>query len=249
MIRLSSVTKAFGEKVVLDEVSLEIATGEIVFCIGKSGAGKSVLLKHIVGLLPPESGMIWVDEQEITQANEAELFEVRRRCGMVFQFPALLDQLDVFENVAFGLRAHGVHAAGSPGESAAVKRALAAVHLGDHVAKLYPSELSVGQAKRASIARAIALEPRHLLFDEPTTGLDPVAMGAVNRLIRDLSRRLGVSAVVVSHDMQCAIDIADRIILLDGGKIVAEGSPEKLLQSEHPVARAFLEEARERTRT
>lgn len=246
MIRISSVTKRFGARTVLDEVSLEIASGEIVFCIGKSGAGKSVLLKHIVGLMPPDSGMIWVDDDVVTQATEAELYQVRRRCGMVFQFPALLDQLDVYGNLAFGMRAHGIFPADGPEEKGAVRKALEAVGLDDRVAGVFPTELSAGQAKRAAIARAIALEPRHLLFDEPTTGLDPVAMAAVNRLIRDLSRRLGVSAVVVSHDMQCAIEIADRIVLLDEGKIVVEGTPEKLLRSEHPVAHAFMEEARER---
>lgn len=245
MIAFEHVTKRFGAKTVLDDVSFEVKDGEIVFIIGKSGMGKSVTLKHIVGLLEPDAGVVRVDEFRVTSLSERELAEVRKRCGMVFQFPALLDSLTVYENMAFGLRAHGL-ATSPEDERRRVREALALVHVRDACLAHLPTEISFGIQKRIAIARAVALEPRHLLFDEPTTGLDPVATNAINFLIRDLAKRLNVTAIVVSHDMHCAVAIADRILMLDQGKLVAQGSPRALVESSHPVAREFMREARER---
>lgn len=245
MIEFRDVRKAFGAKRVLDGVSFSIAPGEIVFFIGRSGTGKSVLLKHIVGLLDPDGGSVSVDGDEVSTLSEEDRLRVRRRCGMVFQFPALLDSLTVEDNLTFGLRALKLCASRDE-ESKRVREALGLVKLGSEWLPRYPAELSFGVQKRVSIARAVALKPKHLLFDEPTTGLDPVATNAVNRLIADLSREIDVTAVVVSHDMHCALAVADRILLLDGGKVAVDGSPTALLKSEHPVARAFLQEARAR---
>lgn len=245
MISFRGVSKRFGDNVVLDKIDLELQKGEIVFLLGKSGMGKSVLLKNIVGLLRPDEGEIWIDGQEVSRLSEAEYYPVRKKCGMVFQFPALLDSLTVHENVAFGIRAHRL-CEDENEISRLVTEKLALVNLGPELLPRFPTELSFGMQKRVSIARTLAVNPEYLLFDEPTTGLDPVATAAINDLIQKLSRKLKVTSIVVSHDMHCALGIADRICLLNKGKIVEDASPEAMKKSKSLLAQDFLKEAIER---
>ncbi len=241
MITFRDVHKQFGEREVLKGITFEVPEGQILFILGTSGTGKSVLLKNIVGLMQPTSGQILVDGTDVTRLSEEELFPVRRKCGMVFQHPALFDSLTIFENVAFGLRKH------YPEYSAAqlaerVRECLSLVYLSG-VEDKKPQAISYGMQKRVSLARTVAVNPRILLFDEPTTGLDPVTTRAINDLILELSRKLKTTSLVVSHDMQCALDIADQIIVLDMGEIVARGTPEELRKNPHPLVRDFLKEA------
>jgi phospholipid/cholesterol/gamma-HCH transport system ATP-binding protein len=212
MIKFDKIIKRFGQRTILKGISFEIEEGEILFILGTSGTGKSVLLKNIVGLLRPDEGQIWIDGQEVSKLSEEEYLPVRKKCGMVFQHPALFDSLSVFENVAFGLRKH--YRLPEDEIRTRVQKGLALVHLHGVESKM-PGEISYGMQKRVSLARTVALEPRILLFDEPTTGLDPVTTNAVNQLIFELSRTLKTTSIVVSHDMHCALEIADRIIVLD----------------------------------
>ncbi len=237
MIKFDNIVKKFGERTILKGISFEVKEGEILFILGTSGTGKSVLLKNIVGLLRPDSGAIWVDQQEVSRISEEDYFAVRKKCGMVFQHPALFDSLTVFENVAFGLRKH--YRISETEIENRVSTALQLVNLSGIEAKL-PAEISYGMQKRVSLARTVAIEPKILLFDEPTTGLDPVTTQAINKLIFELSRKLKTTSIVVSHDMQCALDIADRIIVLDQGQIVDQGTPAELKKSQQPLVRDFL---------
>jgi phospholipid/cholesterol/gamma-HCH transport system ATP-binding protein len=241
MISFRDVYKSFGERTILKGISFEVPEGEILFILGTSGTGKSVLLKNIVGLLQPSAGQIFVDNQDVSRLSEDELFPVRKKCGMVFQHPALFDSLTVFENVAFGLRKHYPELDESEVRKR-VKECLNLVHLANVDEKL-PQEISYGMQKRVSLARTVAVQPKILLFDEPTTGLDPVTTRAINHLILELSRTLKTTSIVVSHDMQCALEIADRIIVLDKGEIVALGSPAELKKNPHPLVVDFLKEA------
>lgn len=241
MISFQKLRKSFGEREVLKGISFDVPEGDIFFILGTSGTGKSVLLKNLVGLLKPTSGEIFIDGEEISHLEENELMPIRRKCGMVFQQPALFDSLSVFENVAFGLRKHHPEL-NEIQVSERVKECLNLVHLHDIEPKM-PQAISYGMQKRVSLARTIAVNPRILLFDEPTTGLDPVTTNAINALIQELSRKLKTTSIVVSHDMQCALDIADRILVLDQGEIVDQGSPEDLKKSSHPLVQDFLKEA------
>lgn len=242
MISFEAVRKSFGDREVLKGITFAVPPGQILFILGTSGTGKSVLLKNIVGLLHPTSGRIWVDGEDVSQMQEEQLFPIRRKCGMVFQHPALFDSLTVFENVAFGLRKHYPDY-DEDQIAARVRECLALVHLRANVESKKPQEISYGMQKRVSLARTVAVSPKILLFDEPTTGLDPVTTKAINHLIFELSRKLQTTSLVVSHDMQCALDIADHIIVLDKGEIVDQGSPDQLKQSHHPLVRDFLREA------
>jgi phospholipid/cholesterol/gamma-HCH transport system ATP-binding protein len=239
VIEFKNVKKSFGDNTVLKGISFKVEEGGIVFILGTSGTGKSVLLKNIVGLLRPDDGEIWIDGQEVSRLPETDYYPIRKKCGMVFQHPALFDSLTIFENVAFGVRRH----LKPPEEEVRVrvKKSLALVNLADIEHKM-PSEISYGMQKRVSLARTVAIEPKILLFDEPTTGLDPVTTNTVNQLIKNLSRTLKTTSIVVSHDMQCALDIADRVIVLDKGQIVEDASPEKLKKSQVPLVRDFLAE-------
>lgn len=241
MIEFKSVVKSFGERTILKGVSFAVNQGEILFILGTSGTGKSVLLKNIVGLLRPTSGEIWIDGNEVSQLTEEQYFPVRKMCGMVFQHPALFDSLTIFENVAFGLRRHYPEMSAEEIQ-AKVTRSLSLVGI-TGVEQKKPAQLSYGMQKRVSLARTVAIDPQILLFDEPTTGLDPITTNAVNQLIKNLSRELKTTSLVVSHDMHCALDIADRIIVLDQGNIVEQGTPEELKKSEHPLVKDFLMEA------
>ncbi|MFM6930453.1 MAG: ABC transporter ATP-binding protein [Bdellovibrio sp.] len=239
MIEFKSLIKRFGTRTVLNGLSAKIGEGEIVFILGTSGTGKSVLLKNLVGLMSPDEGEIWIDGEEVSRLSEEQYLPIRKKCGMVFQHPALFDSLTIYENVAFGLRRH--FKLSEEEIRTKVQRALHLVNLRD-VEHKRPAQISYGMQKRVSLARTIALEPRILLFDEPTTGLDPVTTTAVNQLILDLSRELKTTSLVVSHDMNCALSIADRIIVLDKGQIVAMGTPAELKKSEVPLVRDFLAE-------
>lgn len=242
IIVFKNVVKRFGPRTILKGISLSIKEGEILFILGTSGTGKSVLLKNIVGLMQPDEGEIWVDHQEVSRLSEIEYLSVRKKCGMVFQHPALFDSLNVFDNVAFGLRKHFQMTEQEVQKK--VINALAMVNIWGVEGK-FPSQISYGMQKRVSLARTVAIGPKILLFDEPTTGLDPVTTQAVNLLIKDLSKKLKTTSIVVSHDMQCALAIADRIIVLDKGEIVDQGTPEQLLKSQVPLVMDFLEEVKQ----
>ena len=244
-ICFNKVSKAFGSKEILKDFSFEVKKGEILFILGKSGMGKSVTLKHIVGVLKPDSGSIIVDGSNVSQMKEAELPQIRRKCGMVFQHPALIDSLNIFENIAFGLKTPQFKAARkSPLTENEIKnialKNLKLVHLKEDILYKYPPEISYGMQKRVSLARTLAPGPSYLLFDEPTTGLDPITTEAINKLIYELSRELKVTSIVVSHDMGCALKIADRILVLDQAKILALGSVDEIKHSKQNLIQEFL---------
>ncbi len=239
MIEYKNLVKKFGDRIILKGLSLKIAKGEILFILGTSGTGKSVLLKNTVGLLRPDAGEIWIDGEETSHFSEEKYLKIRKKCGMVFQHPALFDSLTIFENVAFGLRRHFQYS--EEVISQKVLQALQLVQLAGIESK-FPAQISYGMQKRVSLARTVAIEPQILLFDEPTTGLDPVTTNAVNNLIQELSRKLQTTSVVVSHDMNCALAIADRIVVLDQGEIMAVGTPAELKKSTHPLVKDFLAE-------
>jgi len=201
-----------------------------------------VTLKCIVGLLQPDIGEVSVDGERVSGADEENLLKIRRKCGMVFQNPALLDSLTVRDNLSFGIRAHQLCESEEAIE-ARVREKMKLVNLDANILGRYPSELSFGMQKRVSIARTLAVEPDYLLFDEPTTGQDPVTTNAINQLILKLSLQLQVTSLIVSHDMECALEIADRIMLLDDGEVVEEGSPQVFVNSPQPLAREFMSEA------
>lgn len=237
VIEFKNFSKSFGARVVLSNLNLKINQGEIVFILGTSGTGKSVLLKNIVGLMKPTSGEIWVKQKNVTELSEEEFFLVRQKCGMVFQQPALFDSINIYENIAYGLKRNFV--LNQDEIKAKVDRALRDVNLGQIQHKM-PQEISYGMQKRVSLARTIAVEPEILLFDEPTTGLDPISTTAINELIRELSRKMKTTSVVVSHDIKCALGIADRILFLDKGQVVEDSAPDKIRKSNHPLVREFL---------
>ncbi len=239
VIEFKRLVKRFGTRTVLNGLDLSIREGEIIFILGTSGTGKSVLLKNIVGLMKPDAGEIWIDGQEVSRFSEDQYLPIRKKCGMVFQHPALFDSLSIFENVAFGLRRHFQLSEFEIKNR--VTEALRLVHI-QGIDEKMPAQLSYGMQKRVSLARTIALKPRILLFDEPTTGLDPITTAAVNNLILDLSRQLKTTSIVVSHDMNCALSIADRIVVLDKGSIIAVGTPTQLKNSDHPLVKEFLSE-------
>ena len=242
IVEFRDVTKSFGSRMVLNNAHFKIKKGEIVFILGTSGTGKSVLLKTLVGLMKADSGEVYVEGRNISPFSEDELLQVRRDCGMVFQQPALFDSITIFENVAFGLRRNANIKEEEIGER--VRKALALVHL-NGIEDRYPGQISYGMQKRASLARTLVLQPKILLFDEPTTGLDPITTGAINRLVKELSDKLKTTSIVVSHDMRCALEIADRILILEKGQIGVQGTPSELQKSQHPLVNEFLMELRE----
>ncbi len=237
MIRFRNVTKSFGAKRVLEGFTLDIPDGQTTVLLGYSGTGKSVALKHIVGLLEPDSGEVEVDGKVVADLSRDELVAMRASIGYVFQFAALFDSMSVFDNVALGLRQQGR----SPDEvGRRVETSLDRVGLKDAVAR-FPSELSGGMRKRVGIARAIALEPRYILYDEPTTGLDPVTSAVIDQLMVQTKRDLGVTGVVVTHDMRSAFAVADRIAMLYEGRVHAVGTVDEIRHTEDPLVRQFIE--------
>lgn len=237
MIELKNVSMSFQDRRILDDVSLQVQRGEILVVIGPSGSGKSTLLRLMIGLLKPDFGQIWVDGREISHLDEDELNRIRRNMGMVFQYSALFDSMTVGENVAFGIRQHTKML--EEEILRVIRRTLRMVGLMGRESAM-PSELSGGMKKRVSLARAIALNPKIVLYDEPTSGLDPVMSATINRLIMSTRRILGVTAVVVTHDMESAFTIADRIAMLYDEKIIAIGTPDELRQSANPVVQQFI---------
>ena len=237
MIKVEGLTKSFGRQAVLRQLTLEVATGSITIVIGRSGGGKSVFLKHLIGLIRPDAGRITVDGVEITRLHGRALDEVRRTYGVVFQGGALFDSMTCYENVAFPLR----EKSRVPREELVkrVEAALAQVGL-EGVGAKYPAEISGGMRKRVAIARALVTEPEIIFFDEPTTGLDPVLVNTIHHLILDLHRRFRFTAVVVSHEIPEIFEIADSVAMLHVGRIVEVGPPAVMQASTNPVVRRFI---------
>ena len=237
MIEIKDLYKSFGGQMVLDGVSLKMFPGTTTVILGGSGSGKTVLMKHIIGLLKPDSGEVWVDGVEITKLKGRDLQEQRQKMGMVFQNAALFDSMSVGDNCAFPLREHTNL---SENEIAArIKEKLAVVSLVDVETK-YPAELSGGMRKRVGLARAIIRDPKIVLYDEPTTGLDPLTTENVDDMIITAREKLGVTSLVISHDIGSAFHIADQLAMLYKGKIVEEGPPSKVRQSQEPHTKQFL---------
>jgi phospholipid/cholesterol/gamma-HCH transport system ATP-binding protein len=241
-IRVQALSKSFGEQKVLNRVDLEVARGETVTVLGRSGTGKSVLLKLIIGLQKPDSGKIEINGEEITGLALDKLNEVRKVVGFLFQQAALYDSLTVAENVAFPLQRHTRMKVGERHDRA--RQLLARVGLEEAFEKL-PGDLSGGMKKRVGLARALALDPKIMLLDEPTAGLDPITASEINQLIRDLQEERQISSIVVTHDMRSVKTVADRIAMLDEGSIIIDGTFEDLQQSDHPVISKFMQESQE----
>ncbi|MBI3447987.1 MAG: ABC transporter ATP-binding protein [Acidobacteria bacterium] len=240
-IRFEDVRKSFGPKVVLDGVTLDVPRGETMVVLGGSGTGKSVLLRHVIGLHRPDGGRVFVDGDDVTDYPEERFMAVRRKVSMLFQAGALFDSMNVYENIAFGLREHTRMTEEEIGARVAGKLELVEL---PGVEALTPADLSGGMRKRVALARAIALEPAGLLYDEPTTGLDPITAGAINHLIRNLQRALGVTAIVVTHDIDSAFTVGDRMAFLHEGKLLFTGTVAEARASAEPRLRAFLDGAR-----
>jgi len=237
MITVRSLAKKIGEQEILRGVDLEVATGETLAIIGRSGGGKSVLLKHLVGLMEPDAGEIWIEGKNITGMNERQLGAIRRKVGILFQGGALFDSMTVEENIAFPLREAGER---NPDVlRAKVDEMLEVMEMEGEQAKM-PVSLSGGMKKRVGLARSIIRRPSCVLYDEPTSGLDPVVADSINRLIRRLQQRFGMTSIVVTHDMKSAFDVADRIAYLHEGRIYFHGTSAELQESSDPLIQDFL---------
>jgi phospholipid/cholesterol/gamma-HCH transport system ATP-binding protein len=238
MIRLVDVYKSFGAKDVLAGFSLDVAEGETMVIIGYSGTGKSVAIKHIVGLLEPDAGEVWVDGMRVDKLPRRELYDLRARIGYVFQFAALFDSLTIGDNVAMGLKKRSTMTEREIADR--TREALELVDLPD-VEHRFPAELSGGMRKRVGIARAIALRPKYILYDEPTTGLDPVTSAVINELMIRMRVKLGVTSIVITHDMKSAFDVGSRIAMLYNGSVRQVGTVEEIRRTTDPVVRQFIE--------
>jgi phospholipid/cholesterol/gamma-HCH transport system ATP-binding protein len=240
MIELRGVRKRFGEQIVLGGVNFDVKEGETVALLGPSGSGKSVLLKHINGLLRPDAGSVKVDGMEVSALKRSDLAELRTRIGYVFQNGALFDSMDVFENIRLGLSDDSKYRDLEYAQSRVVE-CLRLVNLTPETQEKFPAQLSGGMRKRVGIARAIAGAPKYLLYDEPTSGLDPVNADVIDDLVMHLEEELGVTSVMVTHDVRGAFRVADRLALLYDATIVLEGTPEEFRESTDPRVKAFLE--------
>ncbi|MBN1353609.1 MAG: ABC transporter ATP-binding protein [Candidatus Omnitrophica bacterium] len=236
MIEIINLCKSFGKHRVLDNLNLMIERGETTVIIGRSGCGKSVLLKHIIGLLKPDSGQIFIDGKDITRLSTKELNDIRLKFGMLFQGAALFDSLSVWENVGFNLLERG---AKRKDIMTRVSECLDLVGL-KGVEEAKPAELSGGMRKRVGLARAVCMRPEIILYDEPTTGVDPVMGDAVNKLIESLHDKLRVTSITVTHDMKSAYRIADKIAMLYDGKIIAVGTPDEIKNTNNPIVKQFI---------
>ncbi len=242
MIQVINLNKTFRDKKVLKDLNLNIQTGLTEVVIGRSGCGKSVLLKHIIGILKPDSGQVIIDNQDVTKLPPVELNKLRLNFGMLFQGAALFDSLTVYENVGFNLIEH----TGLDSQTVAkrVKEALALVGL-EGIENLHPAELSGGMKKRVGLARAICIRPKIILYDEPTTGVDPIMADAINDLIIDLQNKLEITSVVVTHDMVSAYKVGTKISMLYDGKIIESGTPDEIKNTTNPIVKQFITGAAE----
>jgi phospholipid/cholesterol/gamma-HCH transport system ATP-binding protein len=238
MIRLVDVHKSFGSKVVLQGFTLDVDEGETMVIIGYSGSGKSVAIKHIVGLLDPDSGTVFVDNKEVPTLSRPELYDLRSKVGYVFQFAALFDSMSIGDNVAMGLRKE--HVMSEPEIKSRVSESLALVDLPGVESKM-PAELSGGMRKRVGIARAIARRPKYILYDEPTTGLDPVTSAVIDQLMVRTREKLGVTSIVITHDMRSAYTVGSRIAMLYEGKVRQVGTVEEIRHTTDPIVCQFIE--------
>lgn len=237
MISFRNLFKSFGPKSVLRGVSFDVQDGEVFFIIGGSGVGKSVLIKHLIGLLTPDSGEIFLDGEEVSRFDEKQMYSVRMKCAMVFQHSTLFDSMNCIENVMLPLKKHrGMNEKSARAEA---EKLLVQVHMSEFAEK-FPAELGDGMRKRVAIARALTLNPKYVLFDEPTTSLDPVSARRVDKLIRELSDTLGVTSIVVSHDLSSIFSIADRIVMLYKGEVKLIGTPEDFRGAEDPIIQQFI---------
>lgn len=237
-IELVDIHKAFGEKEVLRGFSVHIEEGWTTAIIGGSGSGKSVTLKHIVGLLRPDRGEVWIDDENISRLDQASIYRIRRKVGFVFQFAALFDSMTIAENVGMGLRRMEDWSEERIQER--VKECLEWVNLPGFEER-YPAELSGGQRKRVGFARAIATQPKYILYDEPTTGLDPVTKAVIDELIIRMADELGVTGVVITHDMESAYRISDQIAMLHEGRSRFQGTPEEIQATDDAIVKGFVE--------
>lgn len=238
MIRLVDIHKSFGPKKVLEGFSLDVEEGETMVIIGYSGSGKSVAIKHIVGLLEPDIGTVWVDGLEVPKLTRPELYDLRSKVGYVFQFAALFDSMTIGDNVAMGLRKE--HKLSETEIATRVTESLALVDLPDVETKM-PAELSGGMRKRVGIARAIARRPKYILYDEPTTGLDPVTSAVIDQLMVRMREKLGVTSIVITHDMRSAFTVGSRIAMLYEGKVQQVGTVEEIQHTRDPIVCQFIE--------
>jgi phospholipid/cholesterol/gamma-HCH transport system ATP-binding protein len=238
MIRLIDIHKSFGSKTVLEGFTLDVDEGETMVIIGYSGSGKSVAIKHIVGLLEPDSGTVWVDGKEVPRLSRPELYDLRSKVGYVFQFAALFDSMSIGDNVAMGLRKE--HKLSEGEIQKRVSESLALVDLPGVESKM-PAELSGGMRKRVGIARAIARRPKYILYDEPTTGLDPVTSAVIDQLMVRTREKLGVTSIVITHDMRSAYTVGSRIAMLYEGKVRQVGTVEEIRHTKDPIVCQFIE--------
>ena len=238
MIAIRDLYKSFNGNHVLRGVTLDIPRGLTQIIIGRSGSGKSILLKHIIGLIKPDAGDILVDDENITHMSSAELFQVRRKFGMLFQGAALFDSMTVEENVALGLRFHRMLPERQIRERVADRLGMVGLR---NTENLKPAELSGGMRKRVGLARALMMDPEFVLYDEPTTGLDPITADTINNLMIELAQKLGVTSIVVTHDMVSASKVGDCIAMLHEGKIIFNGTPEEMRTTDQPFIRPFIE--------
>ncbi len=237
-IELIDIYKSFGPKEVLKGFTLTVPEGDTVSLVGFSGSGKSVALKHVVRLLSPDSGVVRVDDQDVAGLSRHELYELRRQVGFVFQFAALFDSMTIRENLSMGLIKQGTHTEAEIEQR--INESLNMVELEGFEDRM-PAELSGGQRKRAGLARAIAFRPKYLLYDEPTSGLDPVTTTVIDRLILKMKKELGVTSLVITHDMKSADRVSDRVAMLFEGRIIEEGTPDEIAKSENPIVRGFVD--------
>lgn len=240
LIHFRHVKKAFGSKVIYDDLNFAIHRGETVTILGPSGSGKSVMLKMLIGLLDTDEGEILFDGKDVTRLSERELYDVRRRVAYLFQGAALFDSLSVGENVAYGLREQNWNTMSDAEIRARVAESLGSVGL-PGIEHMRPSDLSGGMKKRVGLARTLALQPEVLLYDEPTTGLDPINTARINNLIRRIKRDLGLTSVVVTHDMGTAFSVSDRIVMIGRGRLVMQGTPDDFRKATDPYVRDFID--------
>lgn len=243
MITIENLSKSFGAQHVLNKLDLEIPDGKITVIIGRSGEGKSVLLKHMMGLIRPDAGRVVIGGIDIFTLDEFALNDLRKKFGMLFQNAALFDSMTVYENISFPLHEHArVKEKKNKGTSKnRVHELIGLVGLSENALQKYPAELSGGMRKRVGLARALALNPEILLYDEPTTGLDPIMTDVIDNLILETQRKLGITTVVISHDVQAALTISDQIAMLHEGKILMTGSPKDFKETDNEVVRHFFE--------